>query len=68
MDAVVLEIFLATDETRILYKHSKSSGCFVEKIKEWVMRSFDDASLRRLFNWGRAAALPYHMISLQGGW
>jgi hypothetical protein len=39
--------------------------CSVEKIKEWVMRLFDDASLRRLFNWGRAAALalPDHIMA-----
>jgi hypothetical protein len=32
--------------------------CSVEKIKEWVMRSFDDVSSRRLFNWGRRHAVP----------
>jgi hypothetical protein len=41
--------------------------CSVEKIKEQVMRLFDDASSRRLFNWGRAAALalPDHIMA---GW
>jgi hypothetical protein len=45
----------------------KVESCSVEKIKEQVMRSFDDASSRRLFNWGRAAALalPYDMMA---GW
>jgi hypothetical protein len=31
------------------------------------MISFDEASSRRFFNWGRAAALPYQIILWQGG-
>src|ERR1700721_1315836 len=40
-------------------------SCSVEKIKEQIMRSFDDASLRRLFNWGGAAApaLPHYIMA-----
>jgi hypothetical protein len=43
--------------------HFQNDSCSVEKIKEQVMGSFDDA--HRFFNWGRAAALalPFDMIA-----
>jgi hypothetical protein len=48
-------------------KGFRVQSCSVEKIKEQVMGSFDDANSRRPFYWGRAAALPYQMILWQGG-
>jgi hypothetical protein len=45
---------------------SKILTCSAEKIKEQVMGSFDDASSRRLFNWGSgSSALPYYIMA---GW
>jgi hypothetical protein len=46
---------------------SEPPRCSVEKIKEQVIRWFDNASSRRLFNWGRAADVPYRIKSWQGG-